>query len=739
MKNPFKIYNNLKKVLCLIFALFIFTYGFAQEQESNTNQEEENSSGQEAKIKPEDTSADNKDSEDSSENSDNKNSKDETADSGDAESEKSSQEDSNGKGEKLSASLHNAVLGFKYAEDSKLDEYLKDQEVKRRRSGRRSTKVVHRFQGGVTQIANVGSRNLFYVAGNDGFVSRFSYPSLKVDSWQFSSMAIKNIAVHPQGRLLAIYETDGYSIHQISLWDWEHKKNIFSKRISASVVSLSWSARGTYLFVGNRSVDGISVLDKRGKVLKIYKHAPGIVLLAATANSEKNIVTYGESGRLVYTKIKNRKKLKEFSTESFLNNPNVIDNFKRLIGYKNNKVLVISAISGKVIKSYKAKDAIFAAKLQDKKPIWIQKANKRYSWCIRQGDAESESFYIPNNSKITAARHIKNHMIIGTEDGSVYMLSLNVDSTVKIESPLRYSFTDIEDITTDGEKLFVLKSGEIYSFDSHKVDYEIIAFGLKSNRFTYYKDGFILWSNTKKRSPIYYYSIKSKKLRRIVTPREVVLSLSTYKDSILYVESFHGASIIDMKTRRRLFKYNSPGIQNIVQIDDKNVIVAKSAINKSQSPVFIINIKTQETLPIAIQGKLAFSLQENKSSDNKLNCFLINTKPVVRTELLRIHLDRKNLKKSKFKAVLSYKDEDIDAFLIADKYDILTNLGKSSIVYYNVLSKQTRRLPRSYSLPKKAVILNKYFVSMNYGGTISWYDRKNKSLLRTHGIEKNEE
>ncbi len=679
MKNPLKHYSTLKKVFILIFTLFVFSYGFAQEEETNKNQEEE---------------------------------------------------------KKVSASLYNSILGFKYAKDAQLAEFLKEQEEKREKSGRRSTKVVHKFRGGVTEIVNAGRKNLFYVAGNDGFVSRFSYPKLNADSWQFSSMAIKNIAVHPQGRLLAIYETDGYSIHQISLWDWELKKNIFSKRLSDSVVSLAWSAKGTYLFVGNRSLDGISVLDKKGRLQKIYQQAPGIVFLAATASSEKNIVTYGETGRLVYTKIKTKKTVKEFSTVSFLNNPQVIDNFKKLIGYKNNKVLVISAMSGKVVKSYKTKDAIFAAKLQDKKPIWIEKTGRRGQWCIRQGDAYSEPFYIPNKSKITAARHVKNHMIIGTEDGSIYMLSLNVDSTVKLEPGLNYSFGDIDDITTNGKELFVLKNGEIYSFASHKDEYKLIESGFKANKFVYYKEGLLLWSDHIKRLPIYYYSLKTKKLSKVAYPREAIISLSTYKNSILFVQSFRGVSVVDFSSGKKIFSYNVPGIQNAVQIDNKNIIVTKSSADKSQSPVFIINTRTQETLPIAIEGKLAFSLKQNPSSPDKLNCFLLNTKPVLSTELLRIHIDRKNLNKTKFQAILSYKDEDMEAFLVADKYDILTNLGKSSIVYYNVLSKQTKRLRRSYSLAKKAIILDKYFVSLNYGGTISWYSRKDKSLLRTHGIEK---
>lgn len=75
---------------------------------------------------------------------------------------------------------------------------------------------------------------------------------------------------------------------------------------------------------------------------------------------------------------------------------------------------------------------------------------------------------MPGNSKITAARHIKNHMVIGTQDGSIYMIGLNEDSSVNLEKPLTYSDSKIDDITSDGNILYILKDGKIYVQNSLK-------------------------------------------------------------------------------------------------------------------------------------------------------------------------------------------------------------------------------------------------------------------------------
>lgn len=605
---------------------------------------------------------------------------------------------------------------------------IKDQKDKKQAN------VIHKFEGGVTEIVNAGNLPVFFVSGNDGFLTKYSYPDFQPDTWQVSRMPIKKIAVHPQGNLVAVYESDGFGVHQISLWNWNLKKIVFSKRLSDSVVSLSWSAKGSYLFAGNRSIDGIAVFDTAGNLKNIYQQAPGIVFLAATAMTEKNIVTYGESGRLVYTDIAQRKKVKEFKTESKLENPNLIKNFNQVIGYKNNAVYVIDAVTGKTLEQYPARRAVFAAKIQDTQPIWIERTNRKYEWCIRQGSSYSLGFTLPNNASVTAARHIQNYIIVGTNDGAVYLLGLNVDSSVKIEAPLEYSFSGTVTIAGNEDTLYILKNKNIYEVNNPADEPKLVLEGTMANCLCYYNNGLLLWSNSNKNIPIVHYSFETKKVKRIIQTKENIISLSVYKKLLLYVEAYNGVSVIDFDTGKRVFAYNAPGIQDAVQIDDENMIISKSSADKSQSPIFIINTLTQETIPVSIEGNLAFFLRKNEANSNTLNCFLVNSQPN-KTELLTIILNKNKLAASSFRAVLSYKEEDVDSFLTASGNDILTNLGKNSLVRYNTLSKQVIRLPRFYSLPKYAVILKDYFVSLNFGGTVSWYDKKTNMLVFESGLE----
>ena len=198
------------------------------------------------------------------------------------------------------------------ATESELDENLADTAMQKNGVGGQDpsvknslerARISHQFEGGVTAIADSSITHSFFAAGKDGFITRFSYRTMKPETWQVSTMPIKRIAVHPKKTFIAVYETDGFSIHTISLWDWQTKKQLYAKRFTSSVVSLSWSAQGTYLFIGTASTEGITILDASGKIKKVYPRPPGIVLLAATGPSEKSIVTYGETGRLVYADI----------------------------------------------------------------------------------------------------------------------------------------------------------------------------------------------------------------------------------------------------------------------------------------------------------------------------------------------------------------------------------------------------------------------------------------------------
>ena len=589
-------------------------------------------------------------------------------------------------------------------------------------------RITHQFEGGVTAIADSSMTRSFFAAGKDGFITRFSYRTMKPETWQISTMSIKRIAVHPQKTFIAVYETDGFSIHTISLWDWQTKKQLYAKRFTSSVVSLSWSAQGTYLFIGTASTEGITVLDANGNIKKVYPRPPGIVLLAATGPSEKSIVTYGETGRLVYADIAKKSILTQYETEDRLESPELIKNYTQIIGYKNGNVVVVKAASGEVLKSYPARSALFAGKITDSLPVWIEKGDARRTWHLCQGDKKSPAFSLPHPAAITAARHVDAAVIIGTDDGRLYRLVQNSDATISLTELNIDTFIQVRDICTKDSKIYLLSGSTLYAAASPADKPEPVIQSVSGERCTVYGNGFLFWS-AEKNAPL-YYAEEGQTPTILYRPRERLNSVSVYNDTIAVVQAFSGLVLLDGKSGAPLFTYQAAGLQDAVQVDDTFVLITKSTGGVIRQPLLLIDIRTSETIPLNMEGDIAFSAQANNKVKNTFSCFRLKTEKAAQTDLMTMKINTARPARSSFTAALSYGDENLQASLYDDGYAVLTNLGKNQLSYYDKKRRAIRQLPRDYALSRKALMTDTYIVSVNYDGSLSWLNRRTMQLLQ---------
>lgn len=588
--------------------------------------------------------------------------------------------------------------------------------------------ISHRFEGGVAAIADSSVTRSFFAAGKDGFMTRFSYGTMKPETWQVSTMPIKRIAAHPKKALVAVYETDGFSVHKISLWDWQTKKQLYAKRFSSSILSLSWSAQGTYLFIGTASTEGITILDASGKIKKVYPRPPGIVLLAATGPSEKSIVTYGETGRLVYADIAKKSILTQYETEDRLESPELIKNYTQIIGYKSGNVVVVKAVSGEVLKSYPARSALFAGKITDSLPVWIEKGDTRQTWHLCQGDKRSPAFSLPYPAAITAARHVDSTVVIGTDDGRLYRLKQNSDAAISLTELNIDTSMQVSDICTKDSKIYMLSGSTLYVAASPEDKPEPIIQSVSGERCTVYGNGFLFWS-AEKNAPL-YYAEEGQTPAVLYRPRERLNSVSVYNDTIAAVRAFSGLVLLDGKSGAPLFTYQAAGLQDAVQVDDTFVLITKSTGGVISQPLLLIDTRTSETIPLNMEGDIAFSAQANNKVKNTFSCFRLKTEKAAQTDLMTMKIDTVYPARSAFTAALSYGDENLQASLYDDGYAVLTNLGKNQLSYYDKKRRSIRQLPRDYALSRKALMTDAYIVSVNYDGSLSWFNRRTMQLLQ---------
>ncbi|QSH92990.1 hypothetical protein C5N99_10385 [Treponema medium] len=630
------------------------------------------------------------------------------------------------------------------ATESELDENLADTAMQKNGVGGQDpsvknslerARISHQFEGGVTAIADSSITHSFFAAGKDGFITRFSYRTMKPETWQVSTMPIKRIAVHPKKTFVAVYETDGFSIHTISLWDWQTKKQLYAKRFTSSVISLSWSAQGSYLFIGTASTEGITVLDINGNVKKVYPRPPGIVLLAATGPSEKSIVTYGETGRLVYADIAKKSILTQYETEDRLESPELIKNYTQIIGYKNGNVVVVKAASGEVLENYPARSALFAGKITDSLPVWIEKGDTRQTWHLSQGNKKSPAFSLPHPAVITAARHVDATVVIGTDDGRLYRLKQNSDATISLTELNIDTSIQVSDICMKDSKIYMLSGSTLYAAASPADKPEPVIHSISGERCTVYGKGFLFWS-AEKNAPL-YYAEEGETPTILYRPRERLNSVSVYKDTIAAVRAFSGLVLLDGKSGKQLFTYQAAGLQDAVQVDDTFVLITKSTGGIIRQPLLLIDIRTGETIPLNMDGDIAFSAQANNKVKNTFSCFRLKTEKAAQTDLMTMKIDTAHPTRSSFTAALSYGDENLQASLYDDGYAVLTNLGKNQLSYYDKKRRSIRQLPRDYALSRKALMTDTYIVSVNYDGSLSWFNRRTMQLLQHKTLTEN--
>ena len=127
---------------------------------------------------------------------------------------------------------------------------------------------------------------------------------------------------------------------------------------------------------------------------------------------------------------------------------------------------------------------------------------------------------------------------------------------------------------------------------------------------------------------------------------------------------------------------------------------------------------------------MAFSLAYNEELNNTFFCFLLTSNEKnTSTNLIKFVIDEDRALAGKFENLLSYNDEDFASFIFSYKDALITNLGKESLIYFNLFSKKTFKMERDYALPKVASPFKNYIVSLNTDGSLSWYDKNTLKIV----------
>ncbi|MCI1207822.1 MAG: hypothetical protein LKF96_00045 [Treponema sp.] len=587
-----------------------------------------------------------------------------------------------------------------------------------------------------TQLQNGRSGNSFFSAGLDGFLIKWTEDGLG-EHYQISDIGIQMIACSPNGTDIAVYETDGGSVNRVSVWNWQTLRRIYAKRFMDSVTSLSFSEKGTYLMVGTASVDGVVFLNaKTGRVTNVMNEATGIVSLVRSSSSEKTAVMYSPAGSITYYYLNNGRKKARFTTIQGLLSPVLFNNNVYLAGIKDDSICIIQSVTGKTIATIPAQSPLLLVSKTDKDLYYLEYTGKYYVLkVIKNLDNQSvanpvivKTFNGPRDRKdsICSGAKIGNVIVLGAQDGAVYKIDADPDTQVLSLYALTDQMYDkIFDMAPAGDDFYFLTRNAIFksSYDSGIVD-KILKDPDRTNILTYH-DSAILWSKNTNKS-VLLADFTTGTVRTVFTPEKNIQILRVFNDTLIDIEANAVVNSISIDTGTVKKLYEGAGLQDAVLYNNTNLYVAKSSATNPKSALLYVNTVTMETVPISINGTVAYSLcyDETKENSSIYGIILSTDRNTTTTSLFSF------LPSTKYtQAILKLSDEDPEAFALLDYPLIYTNIGKNQVRSFNLVTRKDFLYKRSASLPLKVTRSNSRIVVLNRDGSISWYNPNLSTVL----------
>ena len=605
----------------------------------------------------------------------------------------------------------------------------------------------------------------YYTAGDDGFVIKWTSEN-KGEHYQISDLEIKEIIASPNGTDIAIYETDGYSVNRVSVWNWNTKKRLVVKRFNDPITKISFSEKGTWLMVGTNSVEGIVFLNaKTGTIIRNkVKESPGMVTMIHTSKTEKSGVMYSPLGKLIYTNFTNGTTKQIISVESNLTQPTLFNSDLLFAGVKNNYIYVYHSVTGDLLAKIYEPNAKIVTNRNDSNLYYVIKDGRNYSLKMLESEIRMETvienteilensddlainkanettnitqteklyfndnpiiiknFYTESRPEITSLIKDNQNVLALCENGTIQKTSLEPNTVLSSMTNVSVAIYDkIHDIAVKDETFYFLTNNSVFSSSYNDRSITTV---MNNNGYTNlltYEDNFIFYSQNHA-SNVVLTNISSKTEKVLYKATNPIQTIHQKDNYLLVIEGSSKIVLIDILNNTSSIVYSGIGIQDAILYTPQDIFVAKTAASSPNSALIHVNVDTKVTVMVPVEGEVSFSLSQSSNS-NVFYGVCLYSGDVSRTDIFAYYPNNKH-----YTAIFQWGDEDTEAFTTFKNGYLYSNIGKTQVRAVNVSTRKSTVLPRFASLPKKLEANSTLMVVLNEDGSISWYNAKTNSL-----------
>lgn len=573
--------------------------------------------------------------------------------------------------------------------------------------------------------------NSLFTAGQDGYVINWTRDG-QGEHYQISDLEIKMIAKNPKNNNIAIYETDGYSINRISVWNWSTQKKIFAKRVPYTVSSLQYTEKGTYLMVGTTSEQGIYFLDQKGDVISKMKDSVEMVTLALSSKTEKSCFLYTPMGHLEYINLLTREKKAQLTIEQSLEQPVLFSNDLLFAGVKNNLIYVYNSVTGTLQTRIQAKKPFLATTRDDSSLYFLDYDGTNY--CLKMVSAEYSNInprpvilkYIStvNNAEITAVAKSDDMLYAACKDGSIHYIDLQPSADVCLMTEgSKQVYSRIYDIDSYDDIFYFLTESSIFTSSYTAKDIEPITINNDyTNLITKDEESLILWAEGKTTPIVLATADNSWAGKKLYTPVKSLQSVKLFGDKLVIIEGSNSVKLYDFATSKVKEVFSGTGIQDVLLFSDNYLYVAKTASTTPKSPLIKVDTQTLETVSLPLTGEVSFGLSAGSEGGNVFYGVLYSSE----TKQTQIYAYSPSSNQSS--AIMTWNEEDTQAFTWFNNGILYTNIGKDQIYGINIRTRKGFVYKRFAALPMKTTGNNNLLLVLNKDGSVSWYNAKNNTL-----------
>lgn len=572
----------------------------------------------------------------------------------------------------------------------------------------------------------------YFSISKDGFVVRWNAQGMGAH-YQITDNQIVLAAMHPSKQEFAVYETDGNSVNLISIWDWKTLTRKTSINFTDSILSLTYSKKGTWLIAGTSTDKGtVFINSTNGSVVSPISDKMNMMSFIETANSEKSLMSYSLTGNICYYSFESKKLAKRIPVTSGLEDIITFNRFKYIAGMLNKKISIFDATNGKSIYELTAVNPLltkYAESLYYYDRM-TSKSGALFKFEITEGQISKPSIYknivSKYNDPISSILLTDTRIIFGSVSGNIYEAEITDSSTLELNLVTTDKLHKIYDSTFINKDLFILTNRAIFKTSEDQSDIIELSSNPGFNNATAYKDKLILWSSVKD-MPVSIFDSTTKKIVALFKPKGQVLSIKFSGDQLIDVESGTTVNRYNFDTNTIEELYYGSGIQDAAMLSQEDLFIAKASTSSIDSSLLYVNTRTHETVPIKIPVDYVYAVAADLSGQDTSSVYAIGIKNDDKKS--RTILFKYNSATRTVELLHEYANLNFRSFIAAFDQIVFNNIENSRLASVNAKTKKLLNYNRTCGLPSKITANADYAVTVNKDGGLSWIDPKSQEIF----------